>query len=205
MKNVSSGNYDKDDRTFLSEFLQDILQNKKDTDEQNDSTNKYQTLNLNIPHTNIVLNNIELNRLYYIAGYIISNIKTTCYDCLKYTGSKTPRICHYSKLIRIKKKSSKDTLFFVNDTTFNFFLSMEKIFRAYFKTICSLHEQLNIKQFFISKFEEIPYSVPDCHNLKKKIINRYSTFRLRIASQKGSKQTNIKNSKTMAIMHSNVQ
>lgn len=41
MKNVSSGNYDEDDRTFLSEFL-DILQNRKNnTDEQNDNRNKY--------------------------------------------------------------------------------------------------------------------------------------------------------------------
>lgn len=81
---------------------------------------------------------------------------------------------------------------------------MEKIFRAYYKTICSLHEKLNVKQFFVLKFEEIPYSVPDCHNLKRKIINRYSTFRLRIASEKSSKQRNIRNSKTMT-MHSNVQ
>lgn len=148
MKNVSSGSYDEDDRTFLSEFL-DILQNvKNNTDEQNDSTNKYQTLN--IPHINIVLKNIELNGFYYIAGYIRGNIsknKRTCYDCLKFTGSKTPKICHFSKLIRIKKKSIKDTLFFVNDTTFNYFLSMEKIFRAYYKTICSLHKKLNVKQF----------------------------------------------------------
>lgn len=64
-----SGSYDEDDRTsFLSEFI-DILQNRKNnTDEQNstDSTNKYQILNLNIRHINIVLNNIELNIDYII-------------------------------------------------------------------------------------------------------------------------------------------
>jgi len=55
----------------------------------------------------------------------MSNIKTTCYNCLKYTDSKTSKICHYSKLFRIKKKSIKDTLFFT-DITFDFFLSISK-------------------------------------------------------------------------------
>lgn len=154
-----------------------------------------------------MLDNIELNRLYYIAGYIVSNInknETICYDCLKCTGSTMPRIYHYSKLVRLKKRNTKDNLFFVNTKTFTFFLSMEKIYRSYYKTISSSHKGLNVKQFFTSRFEEIPYSVPDCHNLKKKIINRYSTFRLRIASQQSSKRRIIRNSKTMA-MHSNVQ
>ncbi|KYN37433.1 hypothetical protein ALC56_08187 [Trachymyrmex septentrionalis] len=106
----------------------------------------------------------------------------------------------------LKKKSTKDTLFFVNAKTICFFLAMEKIFRVYYKTICSLHEKINVVQFFVSRFKEIPYSILNCYNLKNKIIKKYCIFKLRIASQNKAQPSKAvtRNRKTMA-MHSSVQ
>lgn len=69
----------------------------------------------NIDITVIKLNNLQLNALYYVCGYIVSSISKTqkiCDTCIASAGSKIydPKI-QYSRLARLKCYRAK-TLFF---------------------------------------------------------------------------------------------
>lgn len=131
-----------------------------------------------------------------MAGYIISRILKrgkTCKMCMYYIGSKKPTSFAYAKLTRMRRIAKTDTLFFVNEATFHMFLQMERFFSSYFPRVRS---QPNLRNFFIRQFCTIPCEIPNCHNLKCKIIKTFCTFRLRIASKKK------KNDLTKTIAHS---
>lgn len=120
-------------------------------------------------NTCITFTTIELNCLHFIIGYIISNIKKnqkTCSKCIDCTSSQKPNMYYYAKFTRLKRISDKETLFFVNVSTFTFFLSMEQIFRLYYKQLC-INPNLNVHKYFVVEFEKINYNILDCHNLKK--------------------------------------
>lgn len=70
-----------------------------------------------------------------------------------------------------------ESLFFVSESTFQFFIEMEKVFRLYYKQLCML--PVNIQEFFTNKFNNIPFDLPSCHNLKPKIITKFLSFRLK--------------------------
>lgn len=180
MKTICKSNYDADDRQFLSDFLNILLQNRSiNSHVLTDSTYHFEP---QISNQRISINKTELNILYYIAGYIIVSIRknqTACNMCINATRSNAPIRHKYNVLTRIKAEKNK-TYFFVNTETFQFFIQMERIFRTYYKHV-RLHK-INLKHFFCTKYEEIAFSLPECHNLKKKIILRYHAFRLKNCS-----------------------
>ena len=69
----------------------------------------------------------------------------------------------------ILRRFKNNTLFFVNQRTLNFFIEMENIFRA---TISSMESygKINLRKYFIQRFDTIPYFLPDCHKLRTTII-----------------------------------
>lgn len=73
----------------------------------------------------IQLDTLELNSLYYLYGYIINSIcknQKTCEKCIDSAGSKKyDSKIKYSQLVSLKCYR-KNTLFYVNDKTFTFFL-----------------------------------------------------------------------------------
>lgn len=211
MANVSRGNYEEDDRTFLSEFLE-ILEKKntKETrtnDENNEGReddnkeNNFNIINNNINDINnnnnnyfvsnrsksiiiqettptinvtIQLSSIEQNILYYIAGYILKCIvsKEKCAICVQAVGSKKSTRYIYAKLTRLKRINNSESLYFINEISFQFFLGMEQIFRNHLQRVSS-DSTLNCNQYLISQFQKLPYSIPNCHNLKNKLLVRY--------------------------------
>lgn len=183
LKEVSRSSYDHDDREFLAEFL-------------------------NIEHANVIyspavipedfvppvitLGNAELNSLYNICGYILKSIRRNakiCSRCMEAAGSKTFIHFRYAQLVRLKC-FKQNTLYFCNESTFHLCVKMETIFRQYFNTVTN-QKNVNLKDFFVNKISEGCKSfkhLPDCHNLKTKLIRRFVVFRLKIASRKCKKQ-----------------
>lgn len=71
----------------------------------------------------------------------------------------------------------QETLFFINEQTFNFILEMEKIFRMYYEQVRP--KSFDLKLFFINKCRDLYYDIPPCHSLKEKIIERFFNFKLK--------------------------
>lgn len=197
MRKVSSSNYEEDDREFLPDFLK-ILENleKKDC---SSATNT--ELPVTMSAENVILSKTELNILNNVAGYIISSIlktKKCCDKCIQCVGSRKQRLSYYSKLTVIKSYR-ENTLFFVNQSTFTYFVAMEKIFRGY-NNDSLFNASINLRNFFINKFMDIPHDLPQCCHLKQKIVSRYAGFRLKINSKKGRISKGCtRSSKTMAM------
>ncbi|XP_071651135.1 uncharacterized protein, partial [Temnothorax longispinosus] len=191
-----------DDSRMITEFLNNSNSTKKQSISEECNDNE---LFSPIPHSNtIVFNNIELNVLYNIAGYIIANIKknmTHCDNCISSVGSKKVQNVKYNNLVLLRRYKI-ETLFFVKPNIFDFFVKMETIFRNCFPHIKNKNK--NLKQYFITQFSQIDCNILDCHNLKYKIIFKYTIFRLRIANKKKVLKRRSYNSKTMA-MHCNLK
>lgn len=149
------------------------------------------------------LNYSELNSLFNICGYIISSIKKTtniCKDCLDSVGSYSRNTSKYAKLSHIKC-FKKDSLFFCNDLSFEYFCELEKIFSVYWTHIKD--QSVALKSFYIRKMQCIaaPHIV-SCHNLVKHIISRFVGFRLKIAGRKKIQGLAKQKSSKSVAMHS---
>lgn len=182
MRTVSCSSYNEDDRKFLPDFLETVCNLKKKSIE-------IDIPNIpNVQHHSIVLNNIQINILHHVAGYLITSIRKNekcCRQCISCTGNLKPNLSSYNKLTFLRCYGD-NTLFFVNQRTLNFFIEMERIFRAFMSHMKS-YSNVNLRNLFISKFEAISFFLPECHQLKKKIIRRFTVFRLKIYSKKESK------------------
>lgn len=76
------------------------------------------------------------------------------------------------------------------------------MFRAYEKTDL-FRRNIDLKKYLTEKFEALPYTIPDCHNLKRKIVSRFVILKLKLTRKKITQKKKKFNSKTMA-MHYNV-
>jgi len=119
LQELLNTNYETDSGTLLADFLK--RPTKKILNKQSEEMPVIQP---EITHKLIKLDNLELNSLYYVCGYIICSIcknQKICEKCINSAGSKTyDSNVKYSRLVSLKCYR-KNTLFFVNDKTFNFF------------------------------------------------------------------------------------
>lgn len=190
LKNATTSSYDDDDREFLSGFLDTLETNIPRYDEVIlPSETKSAVFNLNYS---------ELNSLYNISGYILRSIvKTskTCSNCVSAAGSTKPIYQKFSKLTLIKR-FKEQSLYFTTELVFYFFLDMENVFRNYFDIISS--QNIDIKEFYCKEMSNLKIDLPDCHNLKSKIIKRFIVFRLKISSKKCKAAAKKQSSKSLA-------
>lgn len=195
LKSSHTSNYDKDEGQII-DFV-NIHKKIKPVEEHTEIVLPPKTLH------NIYIDNIELNLLYNIAGYIISSItKCTkvCLECLNSVGSKQydPNT-KYSKLVQLRC-FRRNTLFFVNNETFNYFYNMEVIIRQYLSYLKNI--PCNFLAFYMNKMKIISCkTIKNCHNLPTKIMKRFILYRMRISCKRKKLQKKEYSSKTMA-MHS---
>lgn len=194
IKPLQHSNYDEDDRQFLHCF------NRQKSRKKPEQISFAPDLILPASSLNVQLNNIEMNILYNIAGYIISSISKSaaiCKECLDSAGSVTPlSTTNFSKLVQLRCYR-KNTLFYVNEDLFLYFLEMEKLIRAYFPHLKQFNNNVHFLQ---RKMASITCSgLKNCHGLLSKITKRFIIYRLRIASSKHQRKTKIYSSKSMAM------
>lgn len=124
--------------------------------------------------------------------------RISCKNCIPHLGKFKASLKNYSKFTHFKCYK-ENCLFFVSSKAFDFFMKMVCIFRTYFSVV-SVNIELDLHLFFVDKFSEVALDVPNCHEMKMKIIKRFSTFRLRIKSQKQKKNKHF-SSKSMSMHH----
>lgn len=100
MKDIKNSSYQEDDREYLSEFL-NVIQNR--TSSTHDTIRPaIRTEIYNYCKTcTVTLNNTDINKLHYIAGYLIMNIfknENACKACIFATGNKNANFYYYSTL-----------------------------------------------------------------------------------------------------------
>ncbi|EZA55799.1 hypothetical protein X777_03974, partial [Ooceraea biroi] len=80
----------------------------------------------------------------------------------------------------------KNTLFFVNKSTFHFFIKMNILFKKYLPYVKNV--SCNIVNFFVNKMEDIECeTLTNCHNLSTKIKLRFIKFKLRKCQSRSNK------------------
>lgn len=201
LKLSQTASYDKDDGRIICDFLNYPKKKASETKAVEQCT----AITLS-PKDNIHIDNIELNILYNIAGYIIVSIikcNKTCAKCLDSVGSKQyDPYQKYTKFVQLRC-FRKNALFFVNHETFEYFYNMEIVIRQYifyFKNITC-----NFLSFYMDKMKDIVcHRIQCCHQLPKTIMKRFILYRMRISCKKRDIKKKIYSSKTMA-MHSIVK
>lgn len=201
LKPIGNSSYDEDDRIIVGDFL---------------SKPKAREIKKQLPPVpdlltkEIHIGNVEMNILYYIAGYILSRIShnnISCKLCLSSAGSPTyESSLKFAKFVLLKS-FRRNTLFFVNDVTFQYFYQMEIIIRQYLPYLKTNFDtnKYDLVNFFHEKMQNIACeTLKDCHNIKNKIMTRFSRFRLRIEQSRRRLPNKMYNSKTMA-MHAAIR
>lgn len=99
---VSRGNYEEDDRDYMTGFL-DVINSKMKTKISNPKIN-INTIKMNLEEIPM-FTNIEMNVLYNIADYIIHSLQKTsklCKKCICSVHNTEKKIFCYSRLVRIR-------------------------------------------------------------------------------------------------------
>lgn len=156
----------------------------------------------------ITLDNVEKHAFYCVCGYIISKISKNykvCEECIHSAGSKKYDSSYkYCKFLRMRCYK-EETLFFVNNDTFNYFYEMEIIIRRYLLFLRSLGIDCDLLHFFLGKMNHIKHeSLKNCHNLDDKIMKYFIKYRIKINCVKERLRRPLYNSITMA-MHSTIK
>jgi len=84
---------------FFSEFLDILMENSK-------SVSKSEQVQVfsNIMSQKIVFNKLELNKIYYVAGYLMANImknQSVCKTCINATGSIQSNNYYYLNMFKM--------------------------------------------------------------------------------------------------------
>jgi len=143
-----------------------------------------------VPEAISDLNFREKNELYVVSGYIVISVMKnykTCPRCIASTGSNIVSNSPYSTFLKLKAYKP-ERLFYVDNKTFHFFLDMDQIFRSYFNK-ARMIQNLDLKSFFLNKFSvlDVKYNYfPTCHNIKKNLMKRFITFKLKTKNEKKS-------------------
>lgn len=204
LKSPHTSCYENDDGQIIGGFFNKpkMVQNIEEC-----TQTSVDTLHVLDSNNTIPLNNIELNILFNIAGYIISSIvkcTNTCSECFNSVGSKTYNLTQkYCEFVKLRCFRA-ETLFFVNDETFKYFHDMKLIIRRYLPHVKTTKTtKCNFIQFFMNKMQDLSCtSIKNCHDLLTKIKKRFVMFRMRISCERKCLKKH--NSKTMA-MHSIVK
>lgn len=191
---ITNSSYENDDAVPLSGFLNFINKKKTVPNDGQDILlkNMFDTLP---PQNSKPLNFKELNLLYYYSGFVlkqINKIRKLCKQCTAATLTNSSTKHRYSFYVKCKERTLKN-LWYVNDATFNFFFEMEIIFKNFYEP--ARCKNLNLQQFFIHKFQNINFKLPDCQencNLKSRIIKRYQSMRLKSRSSRKGDKKNVK-------------
>lgn len=194
-------NYEQDEGPLLVNFLK-----KCQKDKNQNILCEIPVIPTYVDKIQINMDNVHLNVLYSLAGYIIhkiSKLSTVCKTCIDSAGSRTfDANIKYSKLVHFKCFRSQ-TLFFVNTETYNYFYEMEVIIRRYLPYI--KNKNCNLITVLTEKMANIRCdTLGTCCNLYNKIMKHFITFRIKIDCKKGRLKTKIFSSKTMA-MHSTIK
>lgn len=192
---LKNTNYEQDEGTLLVNFLKNNRKTKCNISYDIPIIPSF------VDKIQIQMDNVELNVLYLLAGYIlhkISNLPTVCKTCINSAGSKTYNAnIKHSKLVHLRCFRLQ-TLFFVNVETFNYFYEMEIIIRRYLPYI--KNKNYNLITCLTEKMVNIHCdTLETCCDLANKIMKRFITFRIKIDCKKGRLKTKIFSSKTMAM------
>ena len=135
-----------------------------------------------IPDT---LNQGEQNGLYYILGYcifILKKTKAVCSTCLTEVEEVGLAEPFDSALLLSLKEYKEGSLSKVTGKVFTMMLQVELMFRSREKL--SIINGKNIKSEFIEDALKLPEVIktilPECHNLKRKLLSKYFNVRVSI-------------------------
>ena len=132
---------------------------------------------------------VDLSCLYYMCGYVLSRVlksDATCDSCIEAVKS-MDYVQEFSSTIT-KLFSLKEfrvgALVPCSTTAFNLLLSAEIVFRQHEPSLLS--SVGSIKQQLISHVHSVNTDIvmPDCHNIKHKLVRRFLGLRLQIFAKK---------------------
>lgn len=128
-----------------------------------------------------VFDNSERNQIYHIGGYILRSVAmnyTVCAACFSPCVSELPYLKSFTKFT-ILKDYTGDALIYITEPVYMFFVALERVFRENISGLITKNKNITTELTALMMLIRIEV-FEDCHNIRKNIIERFVTFRLRI-------------------------
>lgn len=174
LKTPRNSSYQIDESTYLGNYLEKLETPSEPTEEVVVTSNELVN----------GLDSSDSNSLYYITGWSLKAVKTTCDACCSSAISEKPLdlLAEHSKLT-VLKEYKVNALRHPTVLVFQMLQSAELVFRQWKSAITEVE---NVKSFILSKISPyvVNFNFPSCHSVKDRILNKYVTLRLHIACSK---------------------
>lgn len=183
LKTAKNSSYFVDESTYLGNYLEKVESEPADVMCEEIVVSNADNLE--------DLDSADSNVVYYLAGWSLKVVDSTCKDCRFATisDSPTPQLASYSKLTKLKEYKT-DVLRHPTLTIFEMLSEVEKVFKLWRSEITKIPD---VKAFLQSKMAGIIQKVPSpsCHNIYDTVVGKYLTLRLHIACSMLTKTGNV--------------
>jgi hypothetical protein len=187
LKGSENGSYELDEGSLLADFVNVDAESQLGDHLSDDVVSACKPL---LDTVNVVeLDSLEVNCLYYLAGYVVSRVikdDSTSADCISAVRSAdfTNELGSTITQLLVLKEFKSGSLVPCNEITFNLLLSCEIYFRQ--KESSFLSATNNIKQQLVVdlNLSTADIQLPECHNIELKIISRFIGARLQFFAKK---------------------
>jgi hypothetical protein len=183
MREIDNTSYDADDREHLLSFM-DVVKNLKPKEQVGTEGTRRFTARTVLAGECDFLNRAETNSLYYLAGYIFHSIReyrSHCENCYGHCVSNTPPVENYTRFNRLKDYTGH-SLVYVSNSTFKFFVEMERLFRKNIKPLRD--ENQAIMRNLVDLFRTLPHNFASCCNIRGTLIKKFASLRLTISEKR---------------------
>lgn len=127
----------------------------------------------------------EQNVVYYLSGMILRQISkqsNACSNCINSCVTNNIPHDNVTKFASLKDYTGS-ALTYVNIETYNYFIKLEHVFKENITTMKMLNQDLEARFYSLMKNVEANH-IPDCHDMKHKLMKRYIQFRLKVSREK---------------------
>lgn len=185
MTEIPGSSYEHDDRQWLMDFTGSIRNLNPSASSSTNMAREVEEI-FEVGYSNdvfedTVFDNSERNQIYHVGGYILRSVAlnyTVCEACFSPCISEYPYLKSFTRFT-ILKDYTGDALIYITEPVYMFFVALERIFRDNISGLVTTNKNIPSEMTALMMLIKIDV-FEDCHNIRKHIIERFVTFRLRI-------------------------
>lgn len=189
MLEVKNSSYSLDDREYLSGFMDHLksIDNQQQPNSSKAAPSAGKLLDFSKVEVSTMakqllsaIGNAEANAVFHVCGYMIGSISktsTTCSLCRQGCVTPAPFDKNFGRFSALMAEGKGKSHTYPSEKIFHFVLCLDSIIAEHFADKSFIDKsKIDVARLLL---QSLPLELPNCHNIKFKLINRFLQFRMK--------------------------